>query len=91
MEKDPITEFSFSTFIMSLSTSALTHLGELPDPLTKERKINLSLAKQTIRLIELLKEKTTGNLTKEEEKLIDSTLYELKLKYVEVVKRLQNK
>jgi hypothetical protein len=88
MEKDALSELSFSTFIMSLSTSCLTHLGELPDPVTKERKVNLPLAKHTIRLIEILKEKTFGNLTAEEERLIDSTLYELRLKYVHVAKGL---
>lgn len=89
MEKDVLSDLSFATFIMSLSTSCLTHLGELPDPVTKERRVNLPLAKHTIRLIELLKEKTSGNLTEEEEKLIDSTLYELRMKYVNVVKGLK--
>ncbi len=82
---DPMTLFSelgFSTFILSLSTSALVHLGELPDPVTNEKGSNLQLAKQTIGVIELLKEKTKGNLTGEEEKLIDTVLYDIRLKYV---------
>jgi Domain of unknown function (DUF1844) len=82
---DPKTLFSelgFSTFILSLSTSALVHLGELPDPVTSEKGTNLQLAKQTIGVIELLKEKTKGNLTNEEEKLIDTVLYDIRLKYV---------
>lgn len=78
---------TFSTFILSLSSSALVSLGELPDPITKEKKVDLAMARQTISLIEILKEKTKGNLTEEEEKLIDSTLCDLKLKYVEVVKK----
>ena len=84
---DPSTLFSelgFSTFILSLSTSALVHLGELPDPVTNEKGSNLQLAKQTISVIELLKEKTKGNLTEEEEKLIDTVLYDIRLKYVKV-------
>ena len=82
---DPKTLFSelgFSTFIISLSTSALVHLGELPDPVTNEKGANLQLAQQTISVIELLKEKTKGNLTEEEGKLIDTVLYDLRLKYV---------
>jgi len=85
---DPKTLFSelgFSTFILSLSTSALVHLGELPDPVTNEKGANFQLAKQTISVIELLKEKTKGNLTEEEEKLIDAVLYDIRLKYVKAV------
>ncbi|OPY70574.1 MAG: hypothetical protein A4E57_00416 [Syntrophorhabdaceae bacterium PtaU1.Bin034] len=75
-------EFGFSTFILSLSTSALVHLGELPDPITNKKEINLQLAKQTISIIEMLKEKTKGNLSKEEEVLIDNVLYDVRLKYI---------
>jgi hypothetical protein len=89
MEKDWKDELSglitFSTFILSLNTAALVHLGELPDPITKKKEVNLTLAKQTIDTLEMLKEKTKGNLTLEEEKLLQSILYELKLKYVKLV------
>ena len=81
-DKELLYEFGFSTFILSLSTSALVHLGELPDPLSNTKEINLQLAKQTISIIEMLKEKTEGNLTKEEENLIDSVLYDVRLKFV---------
>jgi hypothetical protein len=75
-------EFGFSTFILSLSTSALVHLGELPDPITNKKEINLQLARQTISIIEMLKEKTKGNLTDEEEKLLDGVLYDVRLKFL---------
>jgi hypothetical protein len=75
-------EFGFSTFILSLSTSALVHLGELPDPITNKKEINLQLAKQTISIIEMLKDKTKGNLTPEEDSLLDGVLYDVRLKYV---------
>ncbi len=75
---------TFSTFILSLNTAALVHLGELPDPVTQKKQVNLTLAKQTIDTLEMLKEKTKGNLTIEEEKLLQSILYELKLKYVKL-------
>lgn len=79
--------WTFSTFILSLSSSALVSLGELPDPITNEKKVDLNMARQTITLIEIIKEKTKGNLTEEEERLIDNTLCDLKLKYVDVTKR----
>ncbi|MCX7856969.1 MAG: DUF1844 domain-containing protein [Deltaproteobacteria bacterium] len=79
--------WTFSTFILSLSSSAHVSLGELPDPITNEKKVDLNMARQTIAIIELLKEKTKGNLTEEEERLIEDTLCDLKLKYVEVAKK----
>jgi len=76
------TTFAFSTFLLSLSTSVLVCLGELPDPVNNEKSTNLPLAKQTIGIIEMLKEKTTGNLTEEEDRLIEGILYDLRMKYV---------
>ena len=78
---------TFSTFILSLSTSVLVNLGELPDPLKNEEEVNLPLAKQTIGLIEMLMEKTKGNLTEDEDRLIDSMLYDLRMKYIEAAKK----
>lgn len=80
-------QLTFSTFILSLSTSALVSLGELPDPLKNEKELNLPLAKQTIGLIEMLMEKTKGNLTEDEDRLIDGILYDLRLKYIEAAKK----
>jgi hypothetical protein len=77
------TVLNFSTFILSLTTSALVCLGELPDPITKEKTMNLPLAQQTISIIEILKEKTTGNLTEDEENLLGTVLYDLRMKYVQ--------
>ena len=83
--EDDISNFiTFSTFILSLNTAALIHLGELPDPVTQKKKVNLLLAKQTINTLEMLKEKTKGNLTIDEEKLLDTILYELKLKFIKI-------
>ncbi|MGD0231226.1 MAG: DUF1844 domain-containing protein, partial [Syntrophorhabdales bacterium] len=67
---------------LSLSTSALVHLGELPDPITNMKEVNLQLAKQTISIIEMLKEKTKGNLTQEEDSLLDNVLYDVRLKFI---------
>jgi hypothetical protein len=71
--------------LFSLSTSALIQLGEIQDPMSKQTAKNLPLAKQTIDLIGMLKEKTKGNLTSDEEKLMENMLYDLKLRYVKAV------
>jgi hypothetical protein len=81
-DSDLLYEFGFSTFILSLSTSALVHLGELPDPITNKKEVKLQLAKQTISVIEMLKEKTKGNLTPDEESLLDNVLCDVRLKYL---------
>ncbi len=75
-------KMDFSTFVLSLNASALIHLGEIPDPHSKERSINLPAAKHTIEILEILKNKTKGNLEKEEEKLLDDVLFNLRMKYV---------
>ncbi len=80
-------EINFSTFILSLSTSTLMHLGELPNPETNQLEKNLPLAKQTIDLIDMLKKKTAGNLDTDEDQLITNLLYDLKLKYVAAIKK----
>ena len=78
----PLPEITFSNFVFSLTTQALIQLGEIQDPESKQSLKNLPFAKQTIDLIGILKDKTRGNLTKEEEALIDSALYDLKMRYV---------
>ena len=75
-------EIDFTHFILSLSSSALIQLGEIQDPFTQKSAKNLPSAKQTIDLIGMLKEKTKGNLTPEEEKVIDYVLYDLRMRYV---------
>jgi hypothetical protein len=80
--EDFFTGLTFSALILSLSTSALVNLGELPDPLSSDKGINLPLAKQTIGIIEMLKDKTRGNLSQDEERLINNMLYDLRMKYV---------
>ncbi|UCC66723.1 MAG: DUF1844 domain-containing protein [Deltaproteobacteria bacterium] len=78
----PLPEATFSTFIYSLSTSALIHLGEIPEPTTQKMAKNIPLAKQTIDILGFLQEKTKGNLTQEEEHLLNSILYDLRMRYV---------
>lgn len=75
-------EMDFSAFIFSLSTSALLHLGEVPDPVTQKREKNLPLARQTIDILGMLREKTRGNLTPEEGKMLDHLLADLRWRYI---------
>ena len=74
----------FNTFVLSLSTSALMHLGKLPG--AEDHTVNLAHAKQSIDCIALLEEKTKGNLTGEEERLISGVLYDLRLRFVAATK-----
>ena len=78
---------NFSTFIISLSTQALMDLGEIPNSLTGKVAKEIQVAKQTIDIISLLPEKTRGNLDQGEEKLMGELLYDLRMKYVEAVRR----
>ena len=82
----PFPEVNFSTFIFSLNTSALLHLGEIPDPATGKQQEDLGMAKQTIDLIAMLQEKTKGNLAPDEENLVKHILYDLRLRYVQKAK-----
>ncbi|HMA67631.1 MAG TPA: DUF1844 domain-containing protein [Desulfosalsimonadaceae bacterium] len=75
-------EISFSTFIMSLNSSALVHLGLEADPSTGKQAANLPFAKQTIDILAMLEEKTSGNLSNDEQRLLTNILYELRLMYV---------
>ncbi|HPC46851.1 MAG TPA: DUF1844 domain-containing protein [Deltaproteobacteria bacterium] len=76
----------FITLVMSLASSAMVSMGRAADPITKTVQKNLALAQQNIDIIALLKEKTKGNLTHEEERVMDDVLYELRLSYVEAMK-----
>jgi len=84
-------EVNFSTFVFSLSSSALAHLGEIPDPMTGQKKGDLALAKQTIDILGMLEEKTKGNLTSEEDSLLKSVLYDLRLRFVKKKKAAEAK
>lgn len=82
-DSDALPTIDFATFILSLSHSALMHLGEAPDPETNRVEANLPLAKQNIDILGLLEEKTKGNLTGDEERLLAQVLFDLRMRYVE--------
>jgi len=85
-EGPPLPEINFSSLILSLSSSALLHIGEIADPRTGEKNKDLPLAKHSIDTIAMLKEKSKGNLTEEETKLLESVLTDLRWRYVKAVK-----
>ncbi len=76
----------FATFILSLSHSALVHLGEAPHPDGEAPAKDLALARQTIDMLGLLEEKTRGNLTGDEERLLSQILYDLRMRFLELSK-----
>ena len=81
-------ELDFSTFVMSIIGSTLVHLGDAPDPDKKGAgEPNLLLAQQDLQLLSLLQEKTKGNLTGEEEGVLNQGLYDLRMRFVEVSKK----
>ncbi len=81
----PGPDITFSSLIFSLSSTAFMQLGALPDPNTGKTEKNLPLAKQTIDLLGVLREKTKGNLDQEEENLFEHLLYDLRMAYIKEV------
>jgi len=81
----PLPDIDFSTFILSLSTSAMMHLDETPLPQGTVLR-DLEMAKQTIDILGILKDKTKGNLTPDEKRLLDELLCDLRLRYVSIIK-----
>ncbi len=71
---------SFAQFVVSLGSSALVHLGEIPDPGTGEAIQDKALARQTIAVLEMLHQKTKGNLDEDEARLIEALLTDLRTK-----------
>jgi hypothetical protein len=86
-QQEPLPEINFSTFVISLSTQALMHLGEMPNPLSGKQETDVPVAKQMIDILGMLREKTRGNLDAGEEKLIGDILFDLRMRYVEAVKK----
>jgi hypothetical protein len=72
---------TFNILILSLNTSALIHLGDAPNPEGAPVGIDLALARQTIDMLAVLEDKTRGNLTGEEERLIGGVLFDLRLRF----------
>lgn len=86
-KQEPLPEINFSTFVISLSTQALMHLGEMANPLSGKVEPDVPVAKQMIDILAMLTEKTRGNLNASEDRLMKDILFDLRMKYVEAVKR----
>ena len=82
---------SFASIVFMFSAAALQYLGIAPNPVTNKTEKNLPMAKQTIDTLEILKNKTHGNLDNEEAKLIDGLLYELRLHYLKATETKESK
>jgi hypothetical protein len=81
--RGPFPEVTLATFIFSLSSSALVHLGEIPEPQTNRTEVDLPIAKQIIDTLGMLQDKTKGNLDQDEERLLKSVLYDLRMRYIQ--------
>ena len=75
----------FNTFVASLSASAAFHLGLMPDPETNVTNLNIPMARQTIDILQMIREKTLGNLNPDEQHHIDVILYDLKMRFLQKV------
>ncbi|SRR5713101_4860632 len=78
-----VAPIDFNTLLLGLASTALIHLGQSAHPETMKTEVNLVLARQSMDLLGLLREKTRGNLTPEEEKFFDALLADLRLRFVE--------
>lgn len=80
-------EVTFPAFVMSLNTSALYHLGEIADPGSGKRIVELDLARHAIDTLTLIQSKTKGNLTEDEAELLKNILYDIKMRFVKAAKK----
>ncbi len=79
----------FPSYILSYYTQGLVLLGEVPNPYTNKKEEDTESAHHTIDILSMLREKTKGNLTREEEQLLDSVLYELRMKFMAKTSRIK--
>jgi len=79
---DAASEMTFEAFVLSLGTATLVALGEVENPMTKKKEKDLRAAKQHIDILEILSQKTQGNLNPQEQNLLAEILYATRLKFV---------
>jgi len=87
IDEKKLYEIQFVQLIFSLKTSAIMQLGKIANPLTGKIERNLNEAKYTIDMLNMIKEKTKGNLTSDEQKIIDDAVFELQMNYIDEVKK----
>lgn len=86
-QKNETPAIDFTTFVLSLVSSTQVHLGLIENPVSKKKEPDMLAARQSIDILDMLKEKTKGNLSNEEERLVEYVLYDLRMKYVELNKK----
>lgn len=79
-------EVDFTTFVISLASSAMVHLGQVEHPDAKKAEVNLPMAKQVVDMLAMLQDKTKGNLEPDEERYLEAILYDLRLRFVDASK-----
>lgn len=82
-KKPDINSLLFTQLIMSFQVAALQHMGKAPDPVSGKSEKKMELAKNSIDILGMIEEKTSGNLTDDERKFLQQTLTQLRMIYVE--------
>jgi len=82
-------QIDFPSYVLSYYTQGLVLLGEVPNPLTNKKEQDLRAARHTVDILSMLEQKTKGNLTPEEDQLLGSVLYELRMKFVSKTNRIK--
>jgi len=85
-KKQDLPEVNFLTYITSLAFQAMVFLGEVPSPVTNKIEKSLPQAKFLIDTLSLIREKTKGNLSEQEDNLLSTSVYELQMTYVGLTK-----
>ena len=83
----PKVEISFASFILGLSTQALMYMGEMPPAPGQSPQTDLSAAQQMIDVLTMLQQKTKGNLDAGETAMLESALFDLRMRYVDLAKK----
>ena len=79
----------FPSYLLSYYTQGLVLLGEVPNPYTNKKEEDVDAARHTIDILSMLEEKTKGNLSKDEQQLLESVIYELRMKFMAKTNRIK--
>ena len=85
----PRPPIDFPSYLLSYYTQGLVLLGEVPNPYTNKKEEDVEAARHTIDILTMLEQKTKGNLTKEEQQLLETVLYELRMKFMAKTDRIK--
>jgi hypothetical protein len=88
-EAPPRPTIDFPSYVLSYYTQGLVLLGEVPNPYTNKKEEDVEAARHTIDILSMIEQKTKGNLGKDEQQLLESVLYELRLKFMAKTNRIK--